>query len=149
MTRISVVALLLLGCSAQAQSDAKILDAIGQVESGMNRKARGDSGKAYGAYQMHRESWTQGNRQLEAEGLRTYALTSWRDATAQDMVALAYLRWLKARFRDEGYYHPTPAQIALAWSLGFEGASRLNFNSDHADEARRSHSERVANLSIR
>ena len=149
MTRISVVALLLLGCSAQAQSDAKLLNAIGQVESGMNRKARGDSGKAYGAYQMHRESWTQGNRQLEAEGLRTYPLTSWRDATAQDMVALAYLRWLKAQFLVAGYSHPTPAQIALAWNLGFEGAFRLNFNCDNAPEARRSHCERVANLSIR
>ena len=146
MTRISVVALLLLGCSCQAQTDAKLLDAIGQVESGMNRKARGDSGKAYGPYQMHAEAWHIGNKQLTAEGFKPYALTQWRNETAQDMVALAYLRWLRAQFKVAEIDFPTPAQMALAWNLGFEGALRINFDPKMADQTRRSYAVRVENL---
>ena len=47
MSPAPLVALLLLGCSASAQSDARILYAIGQVEGGQ-RLQRGDGGEALG-----------------------------------------------------------------------------------------------------
>ena len=71
----SVVALLLLGCSCQAQTDARLLYAIGQVEGG-SRLQRGDSGKALGLYQTHPEAWADANFQLAAEGRQTYPLRS-------------------------------------------------------------------------
>ncbi len=43
--RFSVVALLLLGLSAQAKSDAAFLSAVAEVESGHNRKAIGKAGE--------------------------------------------------------------------------------------------------------
>ena len=42
-----LVALLLLGCTASAQSDARMLYAIGQVEGG-ERLQVGDNGQAVG-----------------------------------------------------------------------------------------------------
>jgi hypothetical protein len=56
MKHLSIVALLLLGCSALAQDNARLLVAIGTVETGMQRKVRGDGLKAYGAYQQHAPS---------------------------------------------------------------------------------------------
>ena len=83
--RFSVVALLLLGCSAQAQSDARLLEAIGQVESGMDRNARGKAGER-GAYQMKPTSWKDANAQLLSEGRPTYSWLTWRDADRADQV---------------------------------------------------------------
>jgi len=124
--RFSVVALLLLGCSAQAQSDARLLEAIGQVESGMDRNARGKAGER-GAYQMKPTSWADANAQLLCEGRPTYSWLNWRNATAQDMMASAYLRVLRKRLNSLGIPSPTPEQIALAWNRGATGAAGRNF----------------------
>ena len=133
MTRhFSVVALLLLGCSAQAQSDARLLEAIGQVESGMDRNARGKAGER-GAYQMKPTSWEDANVQLFSEGRPTYSWLNWRNSTAQDMMASAYLRVLRRRLNSLGIHSPTPEQIALAWNRGATGAAVRNFTpNDYA-----------------
>ena len=44
-SRFTVVALLLLGLTAQAKTDADLLESIAHVESGMNRKAVGKAGE--------------------------------------------------------------------------------------------------------
>lgn len=137
----SVVALLLLGLSAQAKSDAALLDAIGEVETGHladQRKAIGRHGER-GKYQMKASAWSDANAQLKAEGRPTYHWLQWRDATAQDMMACAYLRWLRRRFKAEGYDTPTPEQLAGAWNRGFDGAKSYGFRPNH-------YAVRVANL---
>ena len=139
--RFSVVALLLLGLNAQAKSDAALLDCIGDVETGHladQRKAIGRHGER-GKYQMKATAWSDANAQLKSEGRPTYSWLQWRDATAQDMVASAYLRWLRRRFKADGYTTPTPEQMAGAWNRGYEGSKSYGFRpSDY--------STRVANL---
>ena len=71
MSHFPLVALLLFGCSAVAQTDARLLVALGQVESGGNRRAVGDHGAALGRYQLHASSWHDANAQLARERLRT------------------------------------------------------------------------------
>ena len=144
-TAFSLVALLLLGCSCQAQTDARILGAIGQVEGG-SRLQRGDGGRAYGLYQTHPEAWADGNFQLAAEGRQTYPLRQWRDPTAQDMVAAALLRKTRSRLRAEGIAFPTTEQIALCWTMGYAGARAIGFNLDNATPAKASYAQRVGNL---
>lgn len=141
----SVVALLLLGCSCQAQTDARILSAIGQVEGGV-RLQRGDSGKALGLYQTHPEAWADGNFQLAAEGRQTYPLRQWRDATAQDMIAAALLRKTRSRLRADGVPFPTPEQLALCWTMGYAGARAIGFSVDAAPSPKASYARRVGNL---
>jgi hypothetical protein len=141
----SVVALLLLGCSCQAQTDARILSAIGQVEGGV-RLQRGDSGRAHGLYQVHPEAWATGNAQLTKEGRKTYSLRGWKDPTAQDMVAAALLRYLRGRLQADGIPDPTPEQLALCWGMGYAGAKSVGFSVDQAPTAKASYARRVGNL---
>jgi hypothetical protein len=139
--RFSVVALLLLGLSAQAKTDMALLNAIGDVETGHladQRKAIGRHGER-GKYQMKASAWADANAQLKAEGRPTYSWLQWRDATAQDMMACAYLRCLRRRFKADGYTTPTPEQLAGAWNRGYEGAKSYGFRPNQ-------YAVRVANL---
>ena len=139
MTRpFSIVALLLLGFNAAAASDATLLEAIAQVESGMNRKAIGAAGER-GMYQVGREAWKDAEERLKAEGHYRFPWSKWRDATAQDMIAACHLRWIRANFKRVGKPDPTPEQIAVVWNLGWSAAVARSFKpNDYA--------LRVANL---
>ena len=125
-SRFSVVALLLLGLTAQAKSDAALLEAIGQVESGMDRNAIGKAGER-GAYQMGRDAWHEGTNLLKVEGHYFFSWGRWRDATAQDMTAAAFIRVIRSRFAKVGISDPTPEQIAVVWNMGWTVASKRRF----------------------
>jgi hypothetical protein len=136
--RFSVVALLLLGLSAQAKSDAAFLSAVAEVESGHNRKAIGKAGER-GMYQVGKEAWDDASARLKAEGHYAFPWSKWRDATAQDMVAASHLRWIRSNFHRIGMTDPTPEQLALVWNVGWTNARERAFRpNDYAF--------RVANL---
>ena len=136
--RFSVVALLLLGLSAQAKTDALLLESIAHVESGMNRKAIGKAGER-GMYQVGYEAWKDAEERLKAEGHYRFPWSKWRDATAQDMVAASHLRWIRANFHRLGMTDPTPEQLALVWNVGWSGAVSRKFMPNE-------YAKRVANL---
>ena len=130
--RFSVVALLLLGLSAQAKSDAAFLSAVAEVESGHNRKAIGKAGER-GMYQVGKAAWDDASSRLKAEGHYSFPWSKWRDATAQDMVAASHLRWIRANFKRVGKPDPTPEQIAVVWNLGWSAAVARSFKpNDYA-----------------
>ena len=134
----SIVALLLLGLSAQAKSDAAFLMAVAQVESGQNRKAIGKAGER-GMYQVGHAAWSDASARLKAEGHYAFPWSKWRDATAQDMVAASHLRWIRSNFHRIGMTNPTPEQMALVWNVGWSSAVARRFSpNDYAF--------RVANL---
>ena len=136
--RFSVVALLLLGLSAQAKTDAAFLSAVAEVESGHNRKAIGKAGER-GMYQVGKEAWDDASARLKAEGHYRFPWSKWRDATAQDMIAAAHLRWIRSNFHRIGMTNPTPEQMALVWNVGWTAARERAFRpNDYAF--------RVANL---
>ena len=137
-SRFSVVALLLFGLTAEAKSDAALLEAIAHVETGMDRKAIGKAGER-GAYQMKASAWADANIQLTLEGRPTYSWSNWRDATAQDVMALAYLRCLRKRLKALGIPNPSPAQLALVWNLGLAGALARGWQPND-------YSDRVSNI---
>jgi len=135
VSHFPLVALLLFGCSAIAQTDARLLQAIGQVESGGNRLAVGDRKAALGRYQLHASSWRDANAQLARERLRTISRNDWRTPSSQDIIALAFLRDLRRRFALIGIPNPSPTQLASAWNLGFTAARKRGFPA--TDYARR------------
>ena len=139
MTRpFSIVALFLLGFNSAAASDATFLEAIAQVESGMDRKAIGKAGER-GMYQVGRDAWKDAEERLKAEGNYRCPWSKWRDATAQDMVAASHLRWIRANFKRVGIIDPTPEQIAVVWNLGWSAAVARSFKPNP-------YALRVANL---
>jgi len=125
-SRFSVVALLLLGLTAQAKSDAALLEAIASVESGMNRKAVGKAGER-GMYQVGHAAWKDAEDRLKAEGHYRFPWSKWRDATAQDMIAASHLRWIRANFYRIGMTDPTPEQFAVVWNVGWSAAVARRF----------------------
>ena len=128
----SIVAIFLLGFNSAAASDAAFLEAIAQVESGMNRKAIGKAGER-GMYQIGREAWDDANALLESEGHYHFQWSKWREAIAQDMIAAAHLRWIRSNFARLGMTDPTPEQVALVWNVGWTAARERSFRpNDYA-----------------
>ena len=125
-SRFTVVALLLLGLTAQAKTDADLLESIAHVESGMNRKAIGKAGER-GMYQVGYAAWKDAEDRLAREGHYRFPWSKWRDATGQDMIAAAHLRTIRDRFKRAGIVAPTPEQLAVVWNLGFGAAQARGF----------------------
>ena len=137
-SRFSVVALLLLGLTAQAKTDALLLESIAHVESGHNRKAIGKAGER-GMYQVGKAAWDDASARLKAEGHYFFPWSKWRDATAQDMIAASHLRWIRSNFHRIGMTNPTPEQLALVWNVGWTAARSRDFRAND-------YALRVANL---
>lgn len=137
-TRFSIVALMLLGFTAEAKTDGDLLEAIATVESGKNRKAVGKDGER-GMYQVGKAAWTDANDRLVREGHYHFQWSRWRDATAQDMIAAAHLRIIRENFRRVGITAPTAEQVALVWNVGWSAAVSRSF-------APNDYAHRVANL---
>ena len=125
---------------AHAVDDTKLLNAIAQVETGKNRLAmNGGERGAVGMYQMRCPAWTDANAQLKREGSPTHSRSEWRSPEAQDAIANAYLRVIRARLLQMGISDPSPEVIALCWNQGCGYARKHNFvPNDYA--------ERVGNL---
>ena len=145
-TLMKLIAFTLLTNYAHAFDDVALLSAIGLVETGQNYKAVGDSGKALGAYQLHRSAWVDGCTQLLREGKEAYAYSEWTDSDKQDTVALALIRSIRDRLAFKGIKNPTPEQIALCWNMGFTAASRIGFD---CKRAKTDYAVRVANLTAK
>jgi hypothetical protein len=137
-SRFSVVALLLMGLTAQAKTDAALLEAIAHVETGMDRKAIGKAGER-GMYQVGYAAWKDAEERLAREGHYRFPWSKWRRADAQDMIAMAHLATIRDRFKRIGNLTPTPEQLALVWNVGWSGAVSRRF-------APNDYAVRVANL---
>jgi len=123
-----------------AVEDSKILNAIAQIETGENRLATNGGEKgAVGMYQMRTPAWSDANAQLKREGKQTYTRSEWKSPEAQDAIAGAYLRVIRARLLQMGIKDPSPEVIALCWNQGCGYARSHGFvPNDYA--------ERVGNL---
>ncbi len=90
---IAMTISLSLPCAAWAAKGSdkaaidKLLDAIARVESNHDSRAVGDSGRALGAYQIHRSYWKDGTRILGVDW--SYELA--RDPSKARQVVRAYL----------------------------------------------------------
>ena len=106
-------------CTASAQvDDQRLLNAIGQVESGLVRNAVGDRGRSLGQYQMSASAWKAASDLMRSEGLPVWSRSQWRNPLVQDAVALAYLRVIRSHLIAKGYANPSVEQIAVCWNMG-------------------------------
>lgn len=136
MKRFTALAASLILClTATARDDARLLNAIGDVETGHLRNPRGAVGKAgeRGRYQMKPEAWTEANKVLRTAARPPCDWSHWQDSVVQDVMAAAYLAAIRTRLKAAGYLNPTPAQLALAWNVGPTAAiARRMIPNDYA-----------------
>ena len=143
----SAIASLPLNTTTREAADWKYLQSVALVESGARYNARGDSGKAYGAYQLHMGAWTDGNTWLKANGRKTWPHSAWLNPKAQDEVAYGFLQVCKERLNDHQML--TPVHLYLCYSMGFESFKRLGFDPMRCPDAKRDAAVRVTNLFIK
>lgn len=139
--RVLFVLLALMSLNLSANDDRVILEAIADQETGHLSNpvlAVGDRGRALGRYQMHRRAWRCAELQLMREGNQSFSRSEWRNPEAQDVTALAYIRYIRARIRALGV-QPTPGRIALAWNKGVKSAHLTHWKLN-------AYAQRVQNL---
>lgn len=108
--------------------NVRISDAIAFTESRGDYRAIGDAGQAYGAYQMHRSAWDDANAFRRTNNLSPFAWYNKRYKGAQDAMCRTFIELVKHRFRNKYNREPLPSEIYMAFTCGFEGASRVNFD---------------------
>ena len=123
-----------------------LVEAVAQVESGMNHYAVGDGGAAVGAWQMHPGAWIDGNRQLKKEGQKMYPRGDYMNPKASRSVASAYLRLCGARLREAGIKNPSPQQYYLCFTMGFQGFKDAGFDPVRCPKYKVDAAIRVASL---
>lgn len=120
-------------------------ESIALVESGMNYKAKGDNGKAIGAWQMHREALTDANDWLIRNKLPAVSQDQMKTPEGQKMAAYAYLLLCKERMEKEGH-KPDLGDIYLCYAMGFQGYKDCKFDKKLVPLSKKEAMERVMNL---
>ena len=150
MSHISKLLMLFATLSPElkAEAELKVLAlSIAEIESGMTYSAVGDRGKAKGAWQMHKAAWQTSNDYRErVQGKQRIKWSQWDDKKNQLEMAVAYLHWLKDRFKENGISNPTPQQYYVAWNWGFSKFKRANFNLHLAPNVSVQNGEYVQNI---
>lgn len=123
-----------------------LVEAVGQVESGMDHYAVGDGGAAVGAWQMHPLAWIDGNRQLKKEGQKMHPRGDYMNPKASRAVASAYLRLCGARLREAKITNPSPQQYYLCFAMGFQAFKDAGFDSARCPKSKVDAAIRVASL---
>lgn len=96
-----------------------LVDAVAQVESGGDHQARGDRGRAAGAWQLHREAWADVSAMRRKAAYRTHTYAKWAtDPGIARAYASDYLALLAGRLGQRYGRPPSCAEIYAAYNLG-------------------------------
>lgn len=133
--------ILLLTTNLSALDIDRLVDSIGQIESGMNHQAVGDGGAARGAWQLHKAAWADSGKRLGLKFNWAYA----HDATIGRKYAKAYVEIVVESLKKRLGRDPVPQEVYAAWRLGIGGFfSRGGYEG--IPKSVKSSCERLANL---
>lgn len=123
----------------------KITDAVGNVESGMNYKAVGDSvfDRARGAWQMHQGAWIDAGNRL---GLNKSFWFYSSDPNVSRAYAKAYLEIICERGRKAINRDLSPQEVYACYRKGFGWFRDHGFKLDDLTKSEMDSCNRVANL---
>jgi hypothetical protein len=133
-----LLALLLAYASAEAKSIVTddYLDKVAMVESNFNFLAKGDNGKALGAWQMHQPAWEDSCNYMKFcrpndEELIDTMKTNYKkwalDPVVSRSVARQYFLLLEDKMRKQKV-KVTPISLYMAYNMGYSGASKFEFD---------------------
>ena len=134
------------GLSLNAYTIDAVIPAVGMVESGMDHRAVGDSGRALGAWQVWSCAWATANEWRVKHRMTPVSRWRWRDPAAQRDIAFALLSWHRERLIENGVLRPTVQQLYLSYAMGHAAFKRIGYNPLLAPAAKRDAALRVQNL---
>lgn len=127
----------------------QFLDAMEQVESGMDAHAVGDQGRSRGSFQFHAAGWQMVNK-WRARALKPavpYSVGAHCRETARHF-AFEYLRWLESNLADALRRSPSRPELYAAWNLGPTGFRARGFLLRRCPAGTRDAAERLENLTV-
>lgn len=123
------------------------LDAMEQVESGMDARAVGDQGRSRGSFQFHAAAWRMVNDWRAKRGQKAVGFSMGsHDRVVARQFALEYLRWLETSLASARGASPAIDHLYAAWNLGFAGFQRRGFQMSRCPAKTRDAAKRVGNL---
>lgn len=136
MKTITATLTLLAALAVGRQPSPEFLNALALTESLGDPKAVGRTGDL-GLFQFTRPAWVETTSIREEAGLPVYPFESGSlDPIVARDYAATYLSHLIARLDDSG--RPVnPESVWLAWTMGFNGARKVGFDSRKAPASKR------------
>ncbi len=132
-TIIALIALI----EINSPENIRICESIAFAESCGNYKAIGDGGRAHGAYQMHQVAWDDANAFRKKHKLATFAWSNRKYKGAQDIMCMSFVELIKVRYKaDHDNRSPSPREIYMAYTMGYEGAKAIGFRILDAPEVK-------------
>lgn len=143
------IAVFIMGALAVQGSvvTAEFLDAMEQVESGMDARAVGDQGRSRGSFQFHAAGWRMVNN-WRARALKPevpFSTGAHCRSTARQFAA-EYLRWLESHLAAALRRSPSRLELYAAWNLGPTGFRARGFLLGRCPAGTRDAAGRVVNL---
>ncbi len=122
----TIVALVSLVQIASPQN-IKIAESIAYAESCGDYRAVGDDGMAWGAYQMHKVAWDDCNTFRKKYKMAVIPWQNRQYKASQDIMAMTYIEIIRRRFVEDFKREPLPKEVYMAYTMGYQGASDINF----------------------
>lgn len=107
---------------------ADLLTRIAIIESGNNPMARGDKGQAVGAWQLHREAWSDVSNSRSRRHLSTWPYSYATNAQISRVYAGEYLEILARNFTTANRRKPSEQELYACYNIGFARFSRRSFS---------------------
>ena len=125
-----------------------LVNAVGQVESGMVHRAIGDGGASRGAWQITRAAWQDVSRLRKLSGESIWP--SWkrgahREGVARDY-ASSFLALLNSHLSSKLGRPPTVQELYAAYNLGLDGFRRRSYLLERCPEMTQNGAIKVAVL---
>lgn len=133
-----LLALLISSLSLEAKSIVTddFLDKVAMIESNFNFNAKGDNGKALGAWQLHQPAWDDSCNYMKFcrpndEEIIDVMKTNYKkwafDPVVSRSVARQYFLLLEDKMRKQKV-KVTPISLYMAYNMGYSGASKWDFD---------------------
>ncbi|MEO5804195.1 MAG: transglycosylase SLT domain-containing protein [Verrucomicrobiota bacterium] len=132
MTKSLAILILLAGTlpgGAAWRPDAKLLNAVCQIESSGGRAVYGDGGRSLGHYQFQKAAWSDVSEWRKKRNQPTYDYRqNVFNARISRLYAADYLIILHDRLQQQYKREPSSAELYAAYNMGMNSFRKCNYN---------------------
>jgi hypothetical protein len=109
--------------------DARLLDAVCQIESSGGRYVYGDNGLSLGHFQIQKAAWTDVSVWRQKRNLATYDYQKEvLNPQINRIYAADYIAIIYGRLREKYGRSPIPSELYAAYNMGLNNFRRCNYD---------------------